>query len=267
MGTDSEQSDKKRRQWAVYSDRQVDKIDQIYKENLTCQLVRQAIVLAVRDAGFSGGDLLDVGCGTGEVAIAMHDEGYNVTGLDISPAMLKRFEHLKGDRDIKLLSGDVFDLPGEEIFDVATCRYVFSHYDNFSSFLRHIAKHVKSNGVIVFDSFTSDPLKHNAAKVGITKGPFGRRVYSNLAHFSSVELSAACDALGLRVERRFPAAFFHRNPWFAFSYPAIEEYDAELEVHLNDPGVMKFMNWFHARIAPTMDSFLAGNIVNVLRKL
>ncbi len=37
-----------------------------------------------------GGDVLELGVGTGRVAIALAEAGYSVTGLDLSPAMLER---------------------------------------------------------------------------------------------------------------------------------------------------------------------------------
>jgi SAM-dependent methyltransferase len=37
-----------------------------------------------------GGDVLELGVGTARVAIALAEAGYNVTGLDLSPAMLER---------------------------------------------------------------------------------------------------------------------------------------------------------------------------------
>jgi len=37
-----------------------------------------------------GGDVLELGVGTGRVAIALAEAGYTVTGLDLSPAMLDR---------------------------------------------------------------------------------------------------------------------------------------------------------------------------------
>ena len=37
-----------------------------------------------------GGEVLELGVGTARVAIALAEAGYNVTGLDLSPAMLER---------------------------------------------------------------------------------------------------------------------------------------------------------------------------------
>ncbi len=37
-----------------------------------------------------GGPILDVGCGTGRLTIAMAEAGLDVTGLDVTPEMLER---------------------------------------------------------------------------------------------------------------------------------------------------------------------------------
>jgi SAM-dependent methyltransferase len=43
---------------------------------------------AVRDLTPAGGELLDLGCGSGELAIHLAEVGHRVTGCDISPLML-----------------------------------------------------------------------------------------------------------------------------------------------------------------------------------
>jgi SAM-dependent methyltransferase len=45
---------------------------------------------AVAELGISGGELLDLGCGSGELARRLAAEGYRVTGCDIAPQMLRR---------------------------------------------------------------------------------------------------------------------------------------------------------------------------------
>jgi len=257
----------KRDHWADYKENQVEKIDAIYKTNPTCRLVRRAMVSAVKAGKPPGLRLLDVGCGTGEVAIAMHDEGFDVTGLDISLTMLAKCKENQCERDIDLVHGDVFSLPSEQMFDVATSRYVFSHYEDFSTLLKQIADRVVSGGLIVFDSFSSDPLKRTAETIGLSKKSYGRRVYSKLAHFGHGDLVLACERLGLKLESRRAASFFHRNPWFTTGYESILDYDKELERHLQDPAVEAFMDWFHSRVAPTIDATHAGHMINVVRKI
>ena len=43
----------------------------------------------VEEALFSNGEILEIGCGTGRVAIPIAQTGANVTAVDISEAMLK----------------------------------------------------------------------------------------------------------------------------------------------------------------------------------
>jgi SAM-dependent methyltransferase len=45
---------------------------------------------AVRDLTRAGGDLLDLGCGSGELARRLAADGYVVTGCDIAPAMVRQ---------------------------------------------------------------------------------------------------------------------------------------------------------------------------------
>jgi ubiquinone/menaquinone biosynthesis C-methylase UbiE len=65
---------------------------------------------------------LDVGCGTGNVAVTAARCGAEVTGVDILPEMLKRSEgnaEVAGVGSIGLREGDATDLPfDDDAFDV-----------------------------------------------------------------------------------------------------------------------------------------------------
>src|SRR5262245_62204178 len=45
-----------------------------------------------RLAAEQGGPILDVGCGTGRVAVALAEEGFEVVGVDLSKPMLRQAE-------------------------------------------------------------------------------------------------------------------------------------------------------------------------------
>ena len=72
------------------------------------------------------GSVLDVGCGTGLVASRLADQGYEVTGLDSSGAMLDQLR--KTDRRVTAIEGSATDLPFEDgRFDLTMCVAVMHH--------------------------------------------------------------------------------------------------------------------------------------------
>lgn len=70
-------------------------------------------------------DVLDLGCGTGSLALLAAGQGHRVTGVDLSPAMLERARVKLAGRDALLLTGDAAAPPvGERRFDVVLARHV-----------------------------------------------------------------------------------------------------------------------------------------------
>lgn len=70
-------------------------------------------------------DLLDLGCGTGSLALLTAGQGHRVTGVDLSPAMPARARAKPAGRDAVFLAGDASAPPvGERRFDVVLVRHV-----------------------------------------------------------------------------------------------------------------------------------------------
>lgn len=70
-------------------------------------------------------DVVDLGCGTGSLALLLHEEGYAVRGLDVSPAMVALARRKLGGTGVDVRLGDAAD-PGlaPASHDVVLCRHV-----------------------------------------------------------------------------------------------------------------------------------------------
>jgi SAM-dependent methyltransferase len=75
------------------------------------------LVKLLEHHGLTGKRLLDVGCGTGTSFLPMLAQGWEVTGCDISPAMLERAREKAGDAP-QLAVADMLALPEFGQFDL-----------------------------------------------------------------------------------------------------------------------------------------------------
>ncbi|MGW1618626.1 class I SAM-dependent methyltransferase [Streptomyces sp. NPDC002172] len=83
-------------------------------------------------------DLLDLGCGTGSLALLAAEQGHRVTGVDSSPAMVERARAKLAGRDAVFLPGDAAAPPvGERLFDVLLVRHVLWALPDPARVLRH----------------------------------------------------------------------------------------------------------------------------------
>lgn len=70
----------------------------------------QPEILELEEAGAFADPVLDVGCGTGDNAIALADRGHEVWGIDAAPTAIERARAKAGDRRIELRVHDALDL-------------------------------------------------------------------------------------------------------------------------------------------------------------
>lgn len=75
------------------------------------------LVTALERHGLKGKRLLDVGCGTGKSFMPMLPRGWEVTGCDISPAMLGLAREKAGE-EVRLEVADMLELPRFGEFDL-----------------------------------------------------------------------------------------------------------------------------------------------------
>src|SRR4051812_33835099 len=67
--------------------------------------------LVVQSLGVSNGRVLDVGCGTGRLVGALDEHGFDVWGVEPSPAMREQARRRLGDR---IADGQAEDLPFDD---------------------------------------------------------------------------------------------------------------------------------------------------------
>ena len=99
--------------------------------------------------------LLEPGCGSGRLVVAMAQKGYDVTGLDLSDPMLQyvrrrlRRKHLTA----STVNGDMTDMRLGQKYDAAFCTFnTFRHLLTeraAESHLRSVADHLHSGGIYI----------------------------------------------------------------------------------------------------------------------
>jgi SAM-dependent methyltransferase len=106
-----------------------------------------------RRHGLRGNRVLDIGCGTGKSFVPLVERGYEVTAIDLSPAMVERARELGTDAEV--LVADVRDLPRLGRFDLATCiddglNYLLTDEELGAAF-DGVARNLRPGGIFAFD--------------------------------------------------------------------------------------------------------------------
>lgn len=70
-----------------------------------------------------GGNALELGVGTGRVALPLARLGVTVTGIDASPNMAARLAEKSGGTSLRYVPGDFADVPVDGQFDLVYCVY------------------------------------------------------------------------------------------------------------------------------------------------
>jgi 2-polyprenyl-3-methyl-5-hydroxy-6-metoxy-1,4-benzoquinol methylase len=108
--------------------------------------------------GIVPGRALDVACGFGDNAIRLAQEGFEVTGLDISEVALERARRRAAEQGVtvRFVCADVDDFEiGDQTYDLITGFY-FLHRPAFS----RIKKGVKPGGMVVYKTYTADEVRY-----------------------------------------------------------------------------------------------------------
>ena len=146
-----------------------------------------------RDAARDHGDpILELGCGTGRVTMALAEEGKRVTGLDLSERMLERAVkkraalHVEARERVHLIQGDMAQFDLRETFRLVIIPFrALQHLLEVRQqmdCLECVRKHLAPGGRLILDVFQTDaermhdPVHHRETLVAEYKTTDGRQV-------------------------------------------------------------------------------------------
>jgi SAM-dependent methyltransferase len=127
-----------------------DAFNHVYQyERWTGRLLAEA-----QACGLEGNRLLDVACGTGLSFLPLCEQGWRVTGCDLSPAMLE-IARTKVAEDVELIVADMRELPRLGEFDLIwslndSVNYLLS-LKELQSALISMAANLAPRGILLFD--------------------------------------------------------------------------------------------------------------------
>lgn len=150
-----------RYQASTYGERIASIYDLLYPPGPDAGLAAGVIAGLVDTAG--GGPVLELGIGTGRIAVPLRDLGIDVRGIDVSQAMVAQLRAKPGGEDIPVAMGDFTDLPGDLRYAV-----IFVAFNTFFALpdqeaqvrcLQSVAQHLAPGGAFALEAFVPEPAR------------------------------------------------------------------------------------------------------------
>ena len=126
------------------------------------------VLVELARGGRAGPDprALELGIGTGRVAIPLQQAGVAVEGIDASEAMVTRMRAKPGGGEIPVVIGDMADVAVEGRYDLIYVLFntffgLLTQEDQVRCF-RNVARHLSPQGSFVIEAFVPDPARLSA---------------------------------------------------------------------------------------------------------
>lgn len=145
---------------ATYGDR----IASHYDEFIPISLEQTQAAVETLAALANGGPVLELGIGTGRIALPLAVKGLAVQGIDASPGMIGELQQKPGGDAIPVTLGDFGEVAVEGKF-----RLIFVVFNTFFALLTqeaqvrcfaNVAAHLEPGGVFVIEAFVPDPSRY-----------------------------------------------------------------------------------------------------------
>lgn len=123
-------------------------------------------------------DVLDLGCGTGSLALLAAEQGHRLTAVDSSPRMVERARAKLAGTRAEVLAGDAVRPPvGDRRFDVVLARHVVWTLPDPAAVLRHWAGLLRPGGRLVLVEGVWNGTGLSAGHLTTLLAPFTERVH------------------------------------------------------------------------------------------
>jgi SAM-dependent methyltransferase len=115
------------------------------------------------------GPALELGIGTGRIALPLVQQGVDLAGIDASPAMVEKLRAKPGSDHIPVTVGDFADVPVEGQF-----RLIYIVFNTFFALLtqeaqvrcfQNAARHLTEDGAFVIEAFVPDPTRFTRGQI------------------------------------------------------------------------------------------------------
>lgn len=171
-----------------------DKIAGIYDSRIAEYGIDDPATVPTLEEYAGGGRSLELGIGTGRVAIPLAQRGVEVHGIEISEAMMDRMRAKRGGEKIDVTIGDFADVKVEGTFSLVYC--VFHTFfglttrDEQVACFRNVAEHLEPGGFFLIECFVPD----------VTLFDRGQRVHAKTVTADRIELGVSVhDSVNQRV--------------------------------------------------------------------
>ncbi|WP_088289162.1 bifunctional 2-polyprenyl-6-hydroxyphenol methylase/3-demethylubiquinol 3-O-methyltransferase UbiG [Kineosporia sp. A_224] len=125
-------------------------------------------VVAMLSGLLPGRRLLELGVGTGRLAVPLAAAGFTVTGVDASPEMVDRLRGRPGADAVEVVLADFTDLALGRRFDVVLVAFstLFLLPDQAAQLacLRGARRHLTDDGLLVVEAFVPDPTRWSGGR-------------------------------------------------------------------------------------------------------
>jgi trans-aconitate methyltransferase len=142
---------------STYGDRFAEVYDDWYGDVTDAAACADALAALVHDAG--GGPLLELGVGSGRLALPLRARGVDVHGIDSSAAMVERLRAKPGGGEVTVTIGDMADLDLIDPGPFAVVVVAFNSLFNLGSdalqqrCLQRVASLLEPDGCLVVEAF------------------------------------------------------------------------------------------------------------------